>query len=100
LRIHHHAEYPSVHAESEVVEPHCRLWRKRVAIGVLRSHNWRVKEDTGADSVACESEDVEQREVREKAFRRASLVVKPRLRVEGERPGREIEPATEPCGKY
>jgi hypothetical protein len=66
----------------------------------LRSHNRRVKEDTSADSVAGESEDVEQREVREEAFRRASLVIKPWLRIEGERPGRKIEPATESCWKY
>lgn len=69
MRIHHYTEDPSVHAEGEIVKTHGRLWRKRVADGILRSYYWRVKEDTSADSVARESEDVEQREVREKTFR-------------------------------
>jgi hypothetical protein len=65
--------------------------------GVLRSHDWRVEKYASADSIAREPKDIQQREVREKAFRRASLVIKPWLRVEGERPGCEIEPATESC---
>ena len=68
-----------------------------MAHGVLSSHNRRVKEDASADSVARESKDVEQREVWEEAFRRASLVIEPWLRVEGERPSCEIEPTTESC---
>ena len=71
-----------MHAEGQVVKPDRRLRADGVASRILCAHCRRIEEDCGADGVAGETEDVEQREIRCQALRCLSLDVEDDLGIE------------------
>ena len=71
-----------MHAEGQVIEPDSRLRADGVASRILCTNGRRIEEDCGADGVAGETEDVEQREVRRQALRCLSLDVEDDLGIE------------------
>jgi hypothetical protein len=50
--------------ECKIVEPDCRDGRQWVAKGVLCAYDGRVQEDSSADGVAGEAEEVKKWEIR------------------------------------
>lgn len=99
LRINYYTEDPGMHAKGEVVKSHSRLGRQRVANGILSAHHRRIEKNACADCITGEAEHIEQRKVGKESFRRTALVVEPGLRIEGQRPGCEIQPSAKTIGR-
>jgi hypothetical protein len=95
LRVNYDTKDPSMDTKREIVESDCREGGQWVAKRILCAYDRRVQKDASADGIAGEAEDVEKREVGQEAFRRAALVVEPGLRIEGQRPGCEVQPTAE-----
>jgi hypothetical protein len=64
LRVNYDAKYPRMDTECKIVEPDCRDGRQWVAKGVLCAYDGRVQEDSSADGVAGEAEEVKKWEIR------------------------------------
>lgn len=71
-----------MNTESQVIEADCRLWTDWMAICILSPYDGRVEEDSSADGVAREAEDIQGRKIRCEALRSFPLDVQDDLRIE------------------
>lgn len=65
-----------------------------MTLSILTSDNRRIEEDGLVDGVAGKPQHVQEREVRCESLGCFALIVEDGLRIEGDGPGGEVEPAT------